>query len=86
MNIMIQIKSKDELRVERSIQSIMKKISDSLERSMPRCLVKERAFEQSCYDKGLIYFPSTSCSIKRSCNIPRSERNLKYILQIIQYH
>ena len=55
---MKQIMSKDELRVQKSIQSIMKKISDSLERSMPRSLEKERAFEQSCYDKGLIYFPN----------------------------
>ena len=49
---------KDLARVQRSIASIMKKINASLERSMPCCLEKERAFEQSCYDKGLIYFPN----------------------------
>ena len=52
------ILTKDELRVQRSIASIMKKISDSLERTKPRSFLKEKEFEQSCYDKGLIYFPN----------------------------
>lgn len=52
------ILTKDELRVQRSIASIMKKINSSLERTAPRSLEKERVFEQSCYDKGLIYFPN----------------------------
>ena len=49
---------KDLARVQRSIASIMKKINASLERTAPRSLEKEREFEQSCYDKGLIYFPN----------------------------
>lgn len=55
---MKQILPKDELRVQRSIDSIMKKINASLERTAPRSLEKEREFEQSCIDKGLIYSPN----------------------------
>lgn len=55
---MKQILSKDEFRVQRSIQSIMSKINASLERTAPRSLEKEREFEQSCIEKGLIYSPN----------------------------
>lgn len=55
---MNQILTKDELRVQRSIQSIMKKIADSLERTAPRALEQEREFERSCIEKGLIYSPN----------------------------
>lgn len=50
--------TKDEMRVQRSIDSIMKKINASLERTAPRSLEKEREFELSCIDNGLIYSPS----------------------------
>lgn len=49
---------KDLARVQRSIQSIMSKINASLERTAPRSLEKEREFERSCIEKGLIYSPS----------------------------
>lgn len=49
---------KDLARVQRSIQSIMSKINASLERTAPRSLEKEREFEQSCIDNGLIYSPN----------------------------
>lgn len=55
---MKQVMSNDELRVLRSIQSIMSKINASLERTAPRSLEKEREFEKSCIEKGLIYFPN----------------------------
>lgn len=56
--MMKQVLSKDELRVKRSIHSIMSKINASLERTAPRSIQKERDFEQSCIEKGLIYSPN----------------------------
>lgn len=49
--------TKDELRVQRSIESITKKINVALSHSYPFLVQREREFEQECIKQGLIYFP-----------------------------
>ena len=53
----IVFKTKDELRVERSIASIARKIIASMEKSQPDLLKREREFEELCKKDGIIYFP-----------------------------
>ena len=49
--------TKDELRVERSIQSLLRKCDIALAKSHPRAVENEKRFEQFCYDNGLLYSP-----------------------------
>lgn len=49
---------KDEARVQRSIASVMRKIEASIARTSPSLFEKEKEFEKSCIEKGLIYSPS----------------------------
>lgn len=49
--------SKDDLRVQRSIESITKKINASLCNSYPLLVQREKEFEKQCINEGLIYFP-----------------------------
>ena len=50
--------TKDELRVERSIHSLLRKCDAALERMRPRSYEKEKQFENWCFANGILYSPN----------------------------
>lgn len=53
--------TKDEMRLERSIQKMLSRSDSYFERCRLYLVSKERAFEQYCYDNNLLYSPLNIC-------------------------
>lgn len=49
--------TKDEMRLERSIQKMLSRSDSYFERCRLSLISKERAFEQYCFDNNLLYSP-----------------------------
>lgn len=49
--------TKDEMRLERSIQKMLSRSDSYFERCRLSLIIKERLFEQYCYDNNLLYSP-----------------------------
>lgn len=49
--------TKDEMRLERSIQKMLSRSDSYFERCRLSLVSKERAFEHYCYDNNLLYSP-----------------------------